>query len=141
MGLDRIGVEQDLAPAAQCEAVDGGDDGLLDRLHGFRATAGRGRGVGAASALGRMQREGAGGQHGEKGAQGIAQFMPGTARERGLTILLVEENARSALKISHRGYVLDTGRMILTGTDEELRNNEEVKRAFLGKDYHEKWER
>jgi len=60
---------------------------------------------------------------------------------QGTTILLVEENARSALKISHRGYVLDTGRMILTGTGEELRNNEEVKRAFLGKDYHEKWER
>jgi len=60
---------------------------------------------------------------------------------RGTTILLVEQNARNTLKISHRGYVLDTGRIILTGTGEELRNNEEVKRAFLGKDYHEKWER
>jgi branched-chain amino acid transport system ATP-binding protein len=60
---------------------------------------------------------------------------------QGTTVLLVEQNARSALKISHRGYVLDTGRIILTGTGEELQNNEEVKRAFLGKDYHEKWER
>ncbi len=60
---------------------------------------------------------------------------------QGTTILLVEQNARSALKISHRGYVLDTGRIILTGTGEELQNNDEVKRAFLGKDYHEKWER
>jgi branched-chain amino acid transport system ATP-binding protein len=60
---------------------------------------------------------------------------------QGTTILLVEQNARSALKISHRGYVLDTGRIIVTGTGEELRDNDEVKRAFLGKDYHEKWER
>ncbi len=60
---------------------------------------------------------------------------------QGTTVLLVEQNARSALKISHRGYVLDTGRIILAGTGEELRNNDEVKRAFLGKDYHEKWER
>jgi branched-chain amino acid transport system ATP-binding protein len=60
---------------------------------------------------------------------------------RGTTILLVEQNAREALRISHRAYVLDTGRVILTGTGEELLSNEEVKRAFLGKDYREKWER
>lgn len=57
------------------------------------------------------------------------------------TILLVEQNAREALRISHRAYVLDTGRIILTGTGEELLSNEEVKRAFLGKDYRGKWER
>jgi len=60
---------------------------------------------------------------------------------RGTTILLVEQNAREALRISHRAYVLDTGRVILTGTGEELLSNEEVKRAFLGKDYRGKWER
>jgi branched-chain amino acid transport system ATP-binding protein len=60
---------------------------------------------------------------------------------RGTTILLVEQNAREALRISHRAYVLDTGRIILTGTGEELLGNEEVKRAFLGKDYRGKWER
>jgi len=60
---------------------------------------------------------------------------------QGKTILLVEQNAREALRISHRTYVLDTGRIILTGTGEELLKNEEVKRAFLGKDYHQKWER
>ena len=59
----------------------------------------------------------------------------------GTAILLVEQNARDALRISHRAYVLDTGRITLTGTGEELLNNQEVKRAFLGKDYHEKWER
>ncbi len=61
--------------------------------------------------------------------------------ERGTTILLVEQNAKDTLRISHRAYVLDTGRMVLTGTGEDLLNNEEVKRAFLGKDYHGKWER
>jgi branched-chain amino acid transport system ATP-binding protein len=60
---------------------------------------------------------------------------------QGTTILLVEQNARDALRISHRAYVLDTGRITLTGTGEELLGNEEVKRAFLGKDYRKKWER
>jgi len=60
---------------------------------------------------------------------------------QGTTILLVEQNAKEALRISSRAYVLDTGRIILTGTGEELLDNEEVKRAFLGKDYREKWER
>jgi branched-chain amino acid transport system ATP-binding protein len=61
--------------------------------------------------------------------------------ERGTTILLVEQNAREALRISRRAYVLDTGRITLTGAGEELLGNEEVKRAFLGKDYRGKWER
>jgi branched-chain amino acid transport system ATP-binding protein len=60
---------------------------------------------------------------------------------RGTTILLVEQNAKEALRISHRAYVLDTGRIILTGAGEELLSNEEVRRAFLGKDYRGKWER
>jgi branched-chain amino acid transport system ATP-binding protein len=61
--------------------------------------------------------------------------------EQGTTILLVEQNAKETLRISHRAYVLDTGRVVLTGTGEDLLSNEEVKRAFLGKDYHGKWER
>ena len=61
--------------------------------------------------------------------------------KQGTTILLVEQNAREALRISNRAYVLDTGRVTLTGTGEELLDNEEVKRAFLGRDYHKKWER
>jgi branched-chain amino acid transport system ATP-binding protein len=61
--------------------------------------------------------------------------------ETGMTILLVEQNAREALRISRRAYVLDRGRIILTGAGEELFSNEEVKRAFLGKDYRGKWER
>jgi branched-chain amino acid transport system ATP-binding protein len=61
--------------------------------------------------------------------------------ETGMTILLVEQNAREALRISRRAYVLDRGRIILTGAGEELFSNEELKRAFLGKDYRGKWER
>lgn len=59
----------------------------------------------------------------------------------GTTILLVEQNAREALRISTRAYVMETGRIILTGAGVDLMNNEKVKRAFLGNDYKEKWER
>lgn len=53
-------------------------------------------------------------------------------RERGITILLVEQNANLALEISHHGYVLETGRIILEGDTATLRQNPEVKRAYLG---------
>jgi branched-chain amino acid transport system ATP-binding protein len=52
----------------------------------------------------------------------------------GLTVLLVEQNARSALKIAQRGYVLETGRIILEGRAEDLLLNREVQRAYLGRD-------
>jgi branched-chain amino acid transport system ATP-binding protein len=58
-------------------------------------------------------------------------------RENGLTILLVEQNAQAALKISDRGYVLETGRIVLQGRAEDLLADDEVKRAYLGKDYGE----
>lgn len=50
----------------------------------------------------------------------------------GTTIFLVEQNAKMALSIADRGYVLETGRIILQGTTEELKQSEEVKRAYLG---------
>lgn len=50
----------------------------------------------------------------------------------GTTILLVEQNAQMALKIAHRGYVLETGRIVLEGTAEELLSNASVKKAYLG---------
>ncbi|MBX6422180.1 ABC transporter ATP-binding protein [Thermosulfurimonas sp. F29] len=55
----------------------------------------------------------------------------------GLTVLLVEQNARKALSIAHRAYVLETGRITLQGPARELLHDEEVKRAYLGKDYRE----
>jgi branched-chain amino acid transport system ATP-binding protein len=50
----------------------------------------------------------------------------------GMTVLLVEQNARAALRLSHRGYVLETGTIQLSGTGEELLENEDVKKAYLG---------
>jgi branched-chain amino acid transport system ATP-binding protein len=55
-------------------------------------------------------------------------------RDEGNTVLLVEQNARSALKIANRGYVLETGRIILEGGAEELLANRDVQRAYLGRD-------
>ena len=52
----------------------------------------------------------------------------------GLTVLLVEQNARAALKIADRGYVLETGRIILQGPAKELLANNDVQRAYLGRD-------
>lgn len=59
----------------------------------------------------------------------------------GLTILLVEQNASMALKYAQRGYVLENGRIIMQGKASELLGDNEVKRAYLGKEYKEKWER
>ena len=58
-------------------------------------------------------------------------------RHEGLTILVVEQNARAALKIADRGYVLETGRVILQGSAAELLEDHDVKRAYLGRDYRE----
>ena len=52
--------------------------------------------------------------------------------QQGMTILLVEQNARLALNFAHRGYVLDTGRIVAEGPCDELRDNPEVKKAYLG---------
>lgn len=51
-----------------------------------------------------------------------------------LTVLLVEQNAKSALKIADRGYVIETGRIILEGNAEDLLMNMDVQRAYLGRD-------
>ncbi len=61
-------------------------------------------------------------------------------QSRGTTLLLVEQNAKAALKIAERGYVLETGRIILEGETEDLLNNKEVQRAYLGREYREVWE-
>jgi branched-chain amino acid transport system ATP-binding protein len=53
-------------------------------------------------------------------------------REKGTTILLVEQNARMALQVSQRGYVLETGRITLEDKSENLMENESVKKAYLG---------
>ncbi|MBM4274272.1 MAG: ABC transporter ATP-binding protein [Deltaproteobacteria bacterium] len=58
-------------------------------------------------------------------------------RDEGMTVLLVEQNARAALKIADRAYVLETGRIILSGAAEDLLQDRQVTRAYLGRDYKE----
>jgi branched-chain amino acid transport system ATP-binding protein len=53
-------------------------------------------------------------------------------RKKGTTILLVEQNAKMALETSHRGYVLETGKIVLKDKSTNLLNNELVKKAYLG---------
>ena len=55
-----------------------------------------------------------------------------TMNQKGTTILLVEQNALMALSIAHRGYVLQTGQIVLSDTAENLKKNEMVKKAYLG---------
>jgi len=55
-------------------------------------------------------------------------------RNEGNTVLLVEQNARSALRIANRGYVLETGRIIIEGEADDLLANRDVQRAYLGRD-------
>ncbi|MDO4750286.1 MAG: ABC transporter ATP-binding protein [Eubacteriales bacterium] len=52
--------------------------------------------------------------------------------KQGVTILLIEQNANMALQTAHTGYVMETGRITLSGSGEELLNNEAVKSAYLG---------
>ena len=53
--------------------------------------------------------------------------------KKGVTVLLVEQNAKAALKLADRGYVLDVGKIALSGTSEELLASEKVQEAYLGK--------
>jgi branched-chain amino acid transport system ATP-binding protein len=53
---------------------------------------------------------------------------------QGTTVLLVEQNALQALSIAHRGYVLQTGEVVLSGKADDLRQNETVRKAYLGED-------
>ncbi len=58
-----------------------------------------------------------------------------TLRTQGVTVLLVEQNARAALSIADRGYVMETGRILVEGSAEELAGNHDVRRAYLGREY------
>ena len=53
-------------------------------------------------------------------------------REEGTTILLVEQNAKIAIKLCDRGYVMNNGEITLSGSSPELENNEQIKEAYLG---------
>ena len=53
-------------------------------------------------------------------------------RKTGTTVLLVEQNAKKALSIADRAYVLETGNIVLSGDAKEMMNNESIKKAYLG---------
>ena len=54
-------------------------------------------------------------------------------RERGMSILLAEQNARAALRIADRGYVMGAGRIIMEGLSQELRSRDKIRIAYLGR--------
>lgn len=56
-----------------------------------------------------------------------------TINEKGITVLLIEQNANMALQVAHTAYVLETGEITMTGTGKELLADERVKEAYLGK--------
>lgn len=62
----------------------------------------------------------------------IFQISKTIARESGLSIILVEQDVRKALKIADRGYVIENGKITIQGTAQELLNDPEVKKAYLG---------
>jgi branched-chain amino acid transport system ATP-binding protein len=55
-----------------------------------------------------------------------------TIREEGVTVFLVEQNANKALQVADRGYVLETGKVVLADTGANLLSNDEVRKAYLG---------
>ncbi len=61
-------------------------------------------------------------------------------RSEGRTILLIEQNARAALRIADRGYVMETGKVVLEGEGRFLLEHREVQRAYLGKGHKQIWE-
>lgn len=64
----------------------------------------------------------------------IAQMIKKLNEEQGATVLLVEQNANLALKLSHRAYILETGKISLEGPSEELANDDRVQKIYLGYD-------
>jgi len=57
-----------------------------------------------------------------------------TLQGQGTTILLVEQNAQAALRRANRGYVLEVGKIVLSGTGKELLASDDVRKAYLGED-------
>ena len=64
--------------------------------------------------------------------QSLFSLLERLNKERGMAILLVEQNARLTLKIAHRAYVIESGEMKLTGSAAELRDNPLIRQAYLG---------
>jgi len=65
--------------------------------------------------------------------QEIFEIIKRLNTERGVTMLLVEQNANVALQAAHKGYVLEMGRIVMAGSSEELRNSEDIQEFYLGR--------
>lgn len=70
----------------------------------------------------------------------IFQLIETLRKDRKLTVLLIEQNAGAALKIADRGYVIETGKIVLEEEAEKLLANQDIKRAYLGREQREIWE-
>ena len=66
-----------------------------------------------------------------KGVTGLDDIIK-KLNDSGITVLVVEQNANKALKIADRGYVLETGNIVISDTAENMRNNDTVQKAYLG---------
>jgi branched-chain amino acid transport system ATP-binding protein len=64
--------------------------------------------------------------------RGLFQQLEDINREESVSMLIVEQNAELALSFAHRGYVLESGSIVLSGTADEVRGNEDMRRAYLG---------
>ncbi len=62
----------------------------------------------------------------------IFQIMRRINSEEGVAILLVEQNAAAALDLAKQAYILETGRVVISGTSQQIRSDETVRRAYLG---------
>ena len=62
----------------------------------------------------------------------VGEVINHIAKERGVAVLLIEQNANLALKLADRGYVIETGRIAMEGTSGDLLGNEHVRVAYLG---------
>ena len=70
----------------------------------------------------------------------IFQLIANLQKDRKLTVLLIEQNANAALKIADRGYVIETGKIVLEEDAQKLLANQDIKRAYLGREQKEIWE-
>jgi branched-chain amino acid transport system ATP-binding protein len=64
--------------------------------------------------------------------QEVFEIIARINREQGISILLVEQNSRMALAVAHRGYIMENGKIVLEGSAQELRDNEDVREFYLG---------
>ena len=62
----------------------------------------------------------------------LFEIIAGLNRDRGLSVLLVEQNANLAVQIAHRVYLLETGRIVASGTAEEISSDDSIRKAYLG---------